>query len=117
MNNCLSAWLMAAAVEAAPGTQPQPGGLAQGFASFMPIILMFVIMYLLLIRPQQKKAKEHRELLSQLKTGDAVVTNGGIYGVISGVKDRTLMLKIAPNVEVEVARAAVAGLRDREPAD
>ncbi|NOY82371.1 MAG: preprotein translocase subunit YajC [Kiritimatiellaeota bacterium] len=100
-----------AAAQPAPGGAP--GDLRGMLGSFMPMILIFVIMYLLLIRPQQKKAKEHRELVSQLKAGDAVVTNGGIHGTVSTVKEKTIMLKVADGVEIEVARAAVAAVLDR----
>ena len=93
--------------------QPAPGGMQGLIANFMPMILIFVIMYLLLIRPQQKKAKEHREMLSQLKVGDNIVTNGGIHGTITQVRDRTVLLKIAKNVEIEVARAAIGNRQDQ----
>lgn len=95
----------------------RPGDMRGLIGSFGPMILIFVIMYIILIRPQQKKAKEHRELVSQLKAGDSVVTNGGIHGTVSGVKEKTIILKVADKVEIEVARAAVAVVLDRESAD
>jgi len=73
----------------------------------MPLIFIFVIFYFLLIRPQQKKAKDHAKLVSALKTGDSVVTNAGIHGVISNVKDKTVIVKIADNVKVEFDSAAI----------
>ena len=73
----------------------------------MPLIFIFVIFYFLLIRPQQRKAKDHAKLVSALKTGDSVVTNAGIHGVISNVKDKTVIVKIADNVKVEFDRAAI----------
>ncbi len=76
----------------------------------MPLIFIFVIFYFLLIRPQQKKAKEHAKLVSSLKTGDEVVTNAGIHGVIANVKEKTVIIKIADNVKVEFDRAAVAAV-------
>ena len=85
----------------------QPGGLQAVIAQFFPIIILLVIMYMLLIRPQQKKAKEHQKLTESLKAGDRVVTTGGIYGTISGVKENSINLKIADGVEIEIARASV----------
>ncbi|NNF99757.1 MAG: preprotein translocase subunit YajC [Desulfobacteraceae bacterium] len=85
-------------------------GGAGGFASFIPIILMFVIFYFLLIRPQQKKAKEHREMVSALKKGDRVVTSGGLHGRITGVSDNTLTVEIAEKVRVKISRANVSAL-------
>lgn len=73
----------------------------------MPLIFIFIIFYFLLIRPQQRKAKEHAKLVSALKTGDSVVTNAGIHGVISNVKDKTVIVKIADNVKIEFDRAAI----------
>ncbi len=85
-------------------------GQGGGFAAFIPLILMFVIFYFLLIRPQQKKAKEHREMIANLKKGDKIVTSGGIYGTITGIDDNTMMIEIAEKVRVKLNRANVAGL-------
>ena len=94
--------------------QRTPAGPANFILSMGPMILIFVIMYLLLIRPQQKKAKEHREMVNRLKAGDKVITSGGIYGTVTGAKDKTLMVAIADNVEVEVSRTSVAGVLEQE---
>ncbi len=75
-----------------------------------PLVFIFVIFYFLLIRPQQKKAKDHAKLVESIKTGDQVVTNAGIHGVVANVKDKTLIIKIADNVKVEFDRAAVAAV-------
>jgi len=75
-----------------------------------PIILMLGVMWFFLIRPQQKKQKEHREMISSLKKGDKVVTSGGLYGRITGVTDNTLTVEIADKVRVKVSRAHVSGL-------
>ena len=83
---------------------------AGGFVNFIPLILMFVIFYFLLIRPQQKKAKEHREMIGNLKKGDRVITSGGIYGTITGLEDNTITVEIAEKVRVKVSRGNVAGL-------
>lgn len=96
---------------------PQGGeGGAQGgsaLMSFMPLILMFVIFYFLLIRPQQKKAKDHRELLSALRRGDYVLTTGGMMGEIIDVDGDVLEVELAENLVVRVARAYVAGKVER----
>ncbi len=97
----------------AMGTQGgggQPGAGAGGFASLVPLILMFVIFYFLLIRPQQKKAKEHREMISNLKRGDRIVTNGGIYGRIENLDENTITLEVANNVKIKIGRGYVSTL-------
>lgn len=75
-----------------------------------PLILMFVVMYFFLIRPQQKKAKEHRATVASLKRGDRVITNGGIYGQITHVADDHLMVEIADGVKIKIVRDAVAAV-------
>jgi preprotein translocase subunit YajC len=85
-------------------------GGAGGFSGFIPLILMFVIFYFLLIRPQQKKTKEHRQMISDLKKGDRIVTSGGIHGRITGLDDQTLTVEIADKVRVKVARSNVGGM-------
>lgn len=85
-------------------------GGAGGFASFIPLILMFVIFYFLLIRPQQKKTKEHRQMIDNLKTGDRIITAGGLHGRITGVSENALTVEIAEKVRVKVNRASVSGL-------
>lgn len=81
---------------------------AGGFASLIPIVLMFVIFYFLLIRPQQKKAKDHQKLISQLKKGDRIVTSGGLHGRITGVSDTTMTVEIADRVRVKIARGNIS---------
>jgi len=83
---------------------------ASGFTGFIPLILMFVIFYFLLIRPQQKKTKEHRQMISNLKKGDRIVTSGGIHGRITGMDEVTLTVEIADRVRVKVARGNVSAL-------
>jgi len=80
-----------------------------GWQAFIPIILMFAIFYFLLIRPQQKKAKEHREMLSTIKKGDKVISNGGLHGVVTGITDDVVTMEIAPKVRVKVSRGSIAG--------
>lgn len=82
-----------------------PGGA--GLASFIPLILIFVVFYFLLIRPQQKKAKEHQAFLGSLKKGDEVVTSGGIYGRITGLTDAVATLEVADGVRIKINRASI----------
>jgi preprotein translocase subunit YajC len=86
------------------------GQAAGGLAGFLPIIILFAIFYFLLIRPQQKKAKEHREMISNLKKGNRIVTSGGIYGTIIAIDDTTIGLEIAEKVKIKLSRGNVAGL-------
>ena len=94
---------------------PSPAG-PNPLASFVPIILIFVIMYFLLFRPQMKRQKEHQKLVAALKTGDRVVTASGIHGLISNVKERTVILKIADNVKIEVEKSAIGSVMTAEAA-
>ena len=81
--------------------------------SFLLMLVLILIMYFMIMRPQMKKQKAVQEMLKALKVGDRVVTSGGIYGNIVGMKDDTVVLKIDDNVKVEVARHAVAGVVSR----
>ena len=93
-------------------------GAGSAFAQFVPLILIFVIMYLLLIRPQQKKVKEHKAMVEALRRGDQVVTQGGIIGQVSKVKeDGEIELEIAEGVKVRLVKATVAQVVSKtEPA-
>jgi len=98
----------------AMGPSPQAGqggGAGQMFTSLLPLILIFVIFYFLLIRPQQKRAKQHKQMIENLKKGDKVVTSGGIYGVVENVGTNTLTLKIAENVKVKFGKGYIASVR------
>ncbi len=86
------------------------GQAAGGLAGFLPIIILFAIFYFLLIRPQQKKAKEHREMISNLKKGNRIVTSGGIYGTITSIDDTTIGVEIAEKVKIKLSRGNVAAL-------
>lgn len=100
----------------AMGQAGAAGGGAGGFASFIPLILMFVIFYFLLIRPQQKRAKEHREMIAAVKKGDRIVTSGGIYGRITSTSDTTLTVEIADKVRIKLNRGNVGSLAQAAPA-
>lgn len=91
----------------AQGGAAAPAG--GGIMGFLPLVLIFVVFYFLLIRPQQKKAKEHQDFLSNIKKGDMVVTNGGLHGKITGLTDKVVTLEIAENVRVKVSRTHVLG--------
>jgi preprotein translocase subunit YajC len=97
--------LLAQAHSAAPaGAGPNP------LASFVPIILIFIIMYFVLFRPQMRRQKEQRRLISSLKTGDRVLTSAGIHGMITNVKDTTVTVKVADNVKIEMEKSAVTNV-------
>jgi preprotein translocase subunit YajC len=83
-------------------------GGAGGFTSFIPLVLMFVIFYFLLIRPQQKKSKDHKEMVSNLRKGDRIVSSGGLYGRITGLDENALTVEIADKVRVKIARGSVS---------
>ncbi|HAR95541.1 MAG TPA: preprotein translocase subunit YajC [Deltaproteobacteria bacterium] len=84
------------------------GGQGAGLLQIAPFILLFVVFYFLLIRPQQKKAKQHKAFLDGLKKGDTVVTSGGIYGKITGITDDAVTMEIAEKVRIRVLKGAVA---------
>ena len=88
-----------------------------GIMSFIPLILIFVIFYFLLIRPQQKKAKEHQAYLSNLNKGDSIVTSGGLHGLITGLTDTVVTLEIAENIRVKVSRQHILGSKATVTAD
>jgi preprotein translocase subunit YajC len=94
---------LAQAQSAAP--QPGPAGGIGSF--FVPLIFIFIIMYFVMIRPQKKRQQQQQQLISSLKTGDRVVTNGGIHGLISNVKENTILVKVADNVKIEMEKSAV----------
>ena len=103
--------ILAQAQPAAPAPAPGPGG---GLISFIPFIFIFIIMYFMLFRPQKKRQQEQQRLVAALKTGDKVVTNAGIHGLIANVKDTTVMLKVADNVKIEVEKSAVSNVLKSE---
>lgn len=96
----------------AQGADAAPGGFGgAGLIQFAPLILIFVVFYFLLIRPQQKKAKQHRDMVSQLKRGDRVVTSGGIVGTVTKVvSDTEVQVEIAENVRVRVIRSSITDI-------
>lgn len=93
---------------------PAPGGSQNPLAAFLPIILIVVVFYFLLIRPQQKRAKQHRTMLDALKAGDSVVTIGGLRGTVAAVDKDMVILRVADNVKLTFNRSAIAGLINQE---
>ena len=92
----------AQAVPAAPGAD-----LASTFTSMLPLVLMFVVLYFVMIRPQMKKQKEHRAMIEALAKGDEVLTSGGLLGRVTALGEGTLTVQVAPGVEVQMQRSAV----------
>jgi len=99
-------FFIAEAMAADPAAAAQSGGLA----SFLPLIILFAVFYFLLIRPQSKRAKEHKNMVAALAKGDEVVTNGGILGSITEMDDNYVTLKIAEGVDIKIQRASVSTL-------
>jgi preprotein translocase subunit YajC len=102
-------WAYAAAqgAQAAPEASPM-------WSFVVPMIFMVVIFYFLLIRPQQRKAKEHKALLDNLKKGDRIITNGGLIGTIINIEDPLVIIEVADRVRVEVARPYIAGFAPKK---
>ena len=91
------------------------GGFGSTFGSLIPLLLIFVIMYFIIIRPQQKKAKEHNQLVTALKRGDQVLTQGGIIGKITKVKDDSeIELEIAANTKVRVMKSTIVNVLSKK---
>ena len=104
----VTAWAPLLAQENQP-PQGSPWG------SFLPMMLiMFAVIYFLMIRPEQKKQKKRREMLSELKKGDRVVTAGGIHGTVGNVKDDSVMVKVADNVVMEFAKSSVTSVLNKD---
>jgi preprotein translocase subunit YajC len=89
------------------------GGLG-ALGGLLPMLLIIAVFYVLLIRPQQKRQKELQQTISQLKTGDRVVTTGGIIGTITTVRDTSFLIRSSDKTILEIARSAVAGIEEEE---
>jgi preprotein translocase subunit YajC len=104
-----------ALAQAQSGGGPAPSGIAQLMGS--PLVMMgiiFAIIYFLIMRPQQKKQKEHQEMLRNLKKGDRVVTVSGMYGVVTALDEKIVALQVDDKVRIKVSRQSVASLSDEE---
>ena len=103
---------LAFAMGSAPGGAA--GGAGGGMAAFqqiIPLVFMFAIFYFLLIRPQQKKAKEHKALLEAMKKGDNVITAGGVHGKVAAVENDIVTLEIANNVNIKITKSYIAAIK------
>ena len=100
--------LLAMAPATPPGTESNPQGqMLQMVGMFAILGVMF---YFLLIRPQQKQRKDQENMIKNVKSGDHILTTGGIYGIVTNVKEKSLMLKIADNVKIEIAKSAIGSV-------
>lgn len=106
----LNIGLIAAMAMAAPqgGSGTQQGGIA---SSLIPLVVIFAIFYFLMIRPQQKQQKKHREMLGALKKGDKVVTRGGMMGVVYSIVDNIVTVEVCENVRVKFSRDAISAVQ------
>jgi preprotein translocase subunit YajC len=100
--------LMAAPSSSEGGAAPNP------LLSMLPFVLIFVLFYILFIVPKQKEQKKHQQMLQSLKKGDRVLTSGGLYGTVVGVKENIVVLKIAENVKAEFQMSSVQGVMTKE---
>ena len=110
INNMLHSFVLMA-------SSAQPGGAQQANPLFamLPFVLMFVVFYFLLIRPQKKRQTEHQQMLTTLKKGDKVITTGGLLGTIMGVKDKTVVLKVGDGeTKVEYLKSAINIINDKD---
>lgn len=107
---------LAFAETGAPGAAGGLGGLGGMMGSFqqiIPLVLMFAIFYFLLIRPQQKKAKQHKALLESIKKGDSIITAGGVYGKVASVEDGIVGLEIATGVVIKISKSYIATINTK----
>jgi preprotein translocase subunit YajC len=94
------------------GTNGEEGGFSI-WTMLIFLVAMFAVMYFVLIRPQQKKQKEHQQMMEEMKRGDRVITAGGIYGRVESINDDSVVLKVESGATIRVARSSVAGVRER----
>jgi preprotein translocase subunit YajC len=126
MTNFPSNFLVSEAFAETTSSLPSASSVQSGFMNFLPLILIFLVFYFLLIRPQQKKFKEHQNVLNTLKSGDKVHTNSGIIGVIKSIDSKTniIDLEISENVVIKILKQSVTDLvknpapaKDHKPAN
>lgn len=104
---------MAEGAAAAPAAPAGPGALAE----FLPLILLFVVFYFMLIRPQMKRAKEHKALVEGLQKDDEILTNGGILGTIAELGDNFVLVEIAADTQIKIQRASIASVMPKGTTD
>ena len=104
-------------LQEAAGAAPSASSTAGLLSTIVPFLLIIVIFYFFLIRPQNKKQKETEKMIAALKKGDKVVTIGGIHGVVSSTKEKTIIVKVDDNCKIEFSRSAIAGVEADKPAE
>ncbi|QSR85693.1 preprotein translocase subunit YajC [Methylacidimicrobium sp. B4] len=107
-------WIAAAQPSAAGGSAAGQPAEMPAFSSLITLALIFGVFYFLLIRPQQKARKEQERLIAGVKTGDRVVTSGGMLGTVTNVKDKTVLIRVAENVKVEVLKTSLTSVTKAE---
>ncbi|MGF1678714.1 MAG: preprotein translocase subunit YajC [Candidatus Methylacidiphilales bacterium] len=100
-------WIVNHSINSMAWAQAAAPNQAPGWVNFMPFIILLVMFYFLLIRPQQKKMKQHQAMVSAIKSGDKVVAAGGIHGVVANVKEQTVILRVAEQVKIEVDKVSI----------
>ena len=95
--------------------QQQGDGMTGLVSSLLPFLLIILVFYFLILRPQQKRQKEKQKLLDSIKKGDKVVISGGIHGMVEGIEDKTVLVKIAENTKVKVDRSAISAILGLTP--
>ena len=101
-------------LQEASGAAPSASSTAGLLSTIVPFVLSIVIFYFFLIRPQNKKQKETEKMIAALKKGDKVVTIGGIHGVVSSTKEKTIIVKVDDNCKIEFSRSAIAGVESEK---
>ena len=109
MNNCVMLCDAAPAAPAAPAANPQPSA-AGGMGMMVPMLLILAIFYFMMIRPQQRKEKERRKMIDELRAGAKIVFAGGLMGTIQEATEKTFKVEICPGTTVEIARSCVSGV-------
>jgi preprotein translocase subunit YajC len=104
----LSGWPLLMAPAPADGSQPP------AWVQLLPLVILFVLMYFVLLRPQMKRQKEQEKIISSVKSGDRVLAAGGIYGTVTNIKDGVVVLKVADNVKIEVQRSTITSVEKPE---
>lgn len=99
------------------GVAGSASSTSQLVSTFVPFVLIIAIFYFFLIRPQNKKQKETEKMINALKKGDKIVTIGGIHGVVSSTKEKTVIVKVDDNCKIEFSRSAIAGVESDKPAE
>lgn len=111
MRRILSLLLLAASAASAQTAGPDPQG--QLISTFLMFGAIIVVFYFFIIRPQQKRQREHKRMLEELKRGDRVITSAGIYGTVSDIDDKTVLLQVADNVRMRFEKAAIAAVEKK----